>query len=87
MPKKELSFEKAMERLEEIVAFLESGEYPLEESLKLFEEGVTLVKLCNEKLEKVEGSIKKLSNIDGEMVEEDFFTDDEWFKRVINKKF
>ena len=77
MPKKELSFEKAMERLEEIVAFLESGEYPLEESLKLFEEGVTLVKLCNEKLEKVEGSIKKLSNIDGEMVEEDFFTDDE----------
>ncbi len=77
MPKKELSFEKAMERLEEIVASLEGGECPLEESLKLFEEGVKLVKLCNNKLESVEGSIKKLTNIDGEMVEEDFFTDED----------
>jgi exodeoxyribonuclease VII small subunit len=76
MPKKELSFESAMERLEEIVDSLESGSCPLEESLSLFEEGVKLVKLCNKKLEGVEGSIKKLSNIDGEMVEEDFFTDD-----------
>lgn len=77
MPKKELSFEKAMERLEEIVASLESGEYPLEDSLKLFEEGVKLVKICNSKLENIEGSIKKLANIDGEMVEEDFFTDED----------
>lgn len=77
MPKKELSFEKAMERLEEIVNSLENGECPLEESLKLFEEGVKLVKLCNNKLENVEGSIKKLANIDGEMVEEDFFTDED----------
>ncbi len=76
MPKKELSFEDAMERLEEIVDSLESGSCPLEESLSLFEEGVKLVKLCNKKLEGVEGAIKKLSNIDGEMVEEDFFTDD-----------
>ncbi len=76
MPKKELSFEKAMERLEEIVESLESGGCPLEESLKLFEEGVKLVKLCNSKLESVEGSIKKLANIDGEMIEEDFFTDE-----------
>ena len=76
MPKKELNFEGAMERLEEIVDSLESGSCPLEESLSLFEEGVKLVKLCNKKLEGVEGAIKKLSNIDGEMVEEDFFTDD-----------
>lgn len=77
MPKKEVSFEKAMERLEEIVVALESGEYPLEESLKIFEEGVKLVKLCNAKLETVEGSIKKLANYDGEMVEEDFCTDED----------
>lgn len=77
MPKKEISFEKAMERLEEIVESLECGECPLEESLKLFEEGVKLVKLCNSKLESVEGTIKKLVNIDGELVEKDFITDDE----------
>ena len=66
-----------MGRLEEIVASLESGECPLEDSLELFEEGVKLVKLCNNKLETIEGSIKKLVNIDGEMVEEDFFTDED----------
>ena len=76
MPKKEISFEKAMERLEEIVDCLESGNCQLEDSLTLFEEGIKLVKLCNKKLEIVEDSIKKLANIDGEMVEEDFFTDD-----------
>ena len=72
MAKKELSFEESMERLEEIVSSLESGEFPLDESLKLFEEGVKLVKFCNKKLESVEKSVKKLVNIDGEMVEEDF---------------
>ena len=77
MPKKELSFENAMQRLEEIVALLENGDCPLEESLKLFEEGVKLVKLCNNKLENVESSIKKLTNINGEIVEEDFFTDED----------
>lgn len=77
MSKKEPSFENAMQRLEEIVASLESGECPLEESLKLFEEGIRLVKLCNNKLENVEGTIKKLTQINGELVEEDFFTDED----------
>ena len=72
MSNKEMSFEKAIERLEQIVESLESGTCPLEESLKIFEEGVKLVKLCNGKLESVECSIKKLVNINGEMVEEDF---------------
>jgi exodeoxyribonuclease VII small subunit len=71
MSKKEIMFEEAMQRLEEIVASLENGDFPLEESLKLFEEGVKLVKLCNKKLETIEGSVKKLVNIDGEMIEED----------------
>ena len=60
MPKKELTFEKAMDRLEEIVSLLESGDSPLDESLALFEEGVKLVKLCNSQLEKAENSVKML---------------------------
>ena len=76
MPKKELSFEEAMEKLEEIVNSLESGDFALEESLKLYEEGVKLVNLCNKKISNVEKSIKILLNSDGELVEEDFSTDD-----------
>lgn len=72
MPKKELTFEKAMDRLEEIVSLLESGDSPLDESLSLFEEGVKLVKLCNSQLEKAESSVKMLINQDGELVEKNF---------------
>lgn len=77
MPKKkEQSFEKSLERLEEIVELLESGEFPLEESLTLFQEGVTLVKLCNQKLESVEKSVKILINENGEFNEKDFDVDE-----------
>ena len=72
MPKKELTFEKAMDRLEEIVSLLESGDSPLDESLSLFEEGVKLVKLCNSQLEKAESSVKMLINQDGELIEKNF---------------
>ena len=76
MAKKELTFEEAMDRLEEIVSSLESGDFPLDESLKLFEEGVKLVKLCNKRLEMVEGAVTKLVNVDGEMIEEEFSTNE-----------
>ena len=76
MPKKEMSFENAMKRLEEIANLLENGNFPLEESLKLYEEGVKLINLCNSKLEKVEKSIKIIVNKDGELVEEDFALND-----------
>lgn len=73
MPKKkEQSFEKSLERLEEIVDLLESGEFPLEESLTLFQEGVSLVKQCNQKLETFENSVKILVNENGEFNEKDF---------------
>lgn len=75
MAKLEVSFEKAMDRLEEITSALENGSYPLEESLSLYEEGIKLIRLCNSKLEKAESSIKKLSMVNGEFVEEDFDTD------------
>ena len=77
MQKKEVSFEEALERLEEIVDLLESGENPLEKSLDLFQEGVGLVKLCNKKLETVENSIKILVNNDGELEESDFKPDEQ----------
>lgn len=73
--KKELTFENALERLEEIVSALENGEAPLDTALSLFEEGVKLVKLCNEKLEGAEQAVKQLVNADGELVEKDFLED------------
>ena len=60
----------------EIVDALEGGDYTLDESLKLFEEGVKLVKSCNLQLESIEGAIKKLVNVDGELIEEDFDKDE-----------
>ena len=70
--KKEITFEQALERLENIVASLENGDAPLDESLTLFEEGVKLVKLCNNKLENAEEAVKHLVNVNGEFVEKKF---------------
>lgn len=70
--KKELSFEEAMVRLEEIVRLLEGGGAALDTSLALFEEGVGLVKLCNAKLDGAEQKVKMLvKGDDGEMTETD----------------
>ena len=49
---KETSFEKAMEKLEKIVSELEDGELALDDSLKKYEEGIKLVRTCQQKLEK-----------------------------------
>ena len=76
MPKKELSFEQAILKLEEIVDSLENGDFPLEESLKLYEEGVKLVNICTNKINNIEKSVKILSNSNGELVEEDFLPND-----------
>jgi exodeoxyribonuclease VII small subunit len=56
----EMSFEEAMKRIEKIVADLEKGELPLEESLERFEEAVKLARSCQAKLEKAEARISKL---------------------------
>ena len=76
MPKKELSFENAMQRLEEISSMLESGDFTLDESIKLYEEGVKLIGICEAKLKSVEKSVKILVNKDGEILEEDFTPDE-----------
>ena len=77
MAKRKLTFEEEIERLEVIVSYLESGEFPLEKSLELFQEGVGLVKSCNSKLENIEHSVKILINENGEMVEKDFKPDEQ----------
>ena len=58
MPKER--FEDALSRLEKIVTKLEQGDLPLEESLKLFEEGVRLSRICNQKLDEVEKRVEIL---------------------------
>ena len=60
MSEKKLSFEQAMKRLEDIVARLESGEAPLDESLKLFEEGTGLMGQCTALLDKAEQKVNTL---------------------------
>lgn len=55
------SFEEAIKRLEELVGKLESGDVPLEDMLKLYEEGAQLIKFCLDKLDNAEKKIKKLS--------------------------
>ncbi len=68
----EITFEAAMARLEEIVRALEGGNAPLDTSLALFEEGVSLVKFCNQKLDAAEQKVKILQRGDnGTMVETD----------------
>ena len=59
MPRAKSSyFEKAFQELEEIVRRLESEELPLDESLQLFEKGISLSRFCNQKLEEVEKKIE-----------------------------
>ena len=59
-----MTFETAITRLEEIVNSLESGDQPLEQSLKLFEEGSSLASLCYQKLASAEQKITELSKLE-----------------------
>lgn len=57
---KELTFEKAMKRLEEIVNALENNTVSLDDSLKLFEEGIKLTKYCENELKNIENKASKI---------------------------
>ena len=58
MPKEK--FEDALNKLEKIVSKLEEGDIPLEESLKLFEEGIRLSRFCNQRLDEAEKKVEIL---------------------------
>ncbi len=66
------TFEEALARLEELVRALENGTQGLDDSLALFEEGVSLVRLCTEKLDTAEQRVKILIKDGDTLVEEDF---------------
>ena len=70
---KNIKFEDAIERLEEIVRKLESGAPELDEAISLYEEAVKLSKLCNEKLEAAEQKVRLLvSSPDGTVTDKAF---------------
>lgn len=62
-------FEDAMKKLEGIVERMEKGDMPLNDSLKLFEEGVKLTRFCSQELQKAEKKVELLTkNIEGKLV-------------------
>ena len=69
---KEKKFEDAMRELEDIVKRLESGDLSLEESLKIFEEGVALSRNCFNKLEEAEKRVSILIKDEGGIKREPF---------------
>ncbi|MGI6703371.1 MAG: exodeoxyribonuclease VII small subunit [Clostridia bacterium] len=70
---RELSFEEAMDRMEEIIALLEDGELAIDKSLEVFEEGIRLYRYLTQKLERVEGRVKLImEDKDGAVDKSDF---------------
>jgi len=72
---KDVSFEKAIENLEKIVGELEAGDFPLDTSLKKYEEGIKLARLCQEKLDKAKEKIETLIKKDEGLFEKKPFTE------------
>ncbi|HEY5790315.1 MAG TPA: exodeoxyribonuclease VII small subunit [Gammaproteobacteria bacterium] len=61
-----IDFEQALAELEQLVARLEQGDQPLEASLKAFERGIELTRLCQRELERAEQKVRVLTARDGE---------------------
>lgn len=72
---KDLSFEDALNQLQEIVDSLETGQLSLDESLKKFEEGIRLSRFCNEKLMATQQKVQKLVEKDEKVTKEPFITE------------
>jgi exodeoxyribonuclease VII small subunit len=64
------SFEQALKRLEEIVETLEAGNITLEDSIKVYQEGIVLSKQCGSMLEEAEGKVMAIMNRSGDQMEE-----------------
>ena len=77
MAAKKLKFEEAMQRLQEIVGKLESGEESLEDSMKLFQEGAKLSAQCYQMLDKAEQQVVRLmKGPDGAPIENEFASEE-----------
>ena len=79
MPKKkqEPEFEEALEKLETLVASMESGDILLADLVEKFEEGSKLVKVCEDRLKKAELRIQKLRQKNGPIALDEFAPDQE----------
>lgn len=73
---KTIDFEKSLDKLNALVEKMEAGNLPLETSLKHFEEGVGLIRQCQEALNKAEQKVKILADKQGKDVLEPFDTHD-----------
>lgn len=73
---KEMKFEEAMSALEDITRKLETGELPLEEAISAYEKAVSLIKVCNDKLEAAEKTVKMLTEAGAEVKAVDFVGQD-----------
>ncbi len=67
----DMNYSKAIERLEEIVQSLERGGIPLDETLKLYEEGAMLLEFCQQELASAEGKLNemRLTDIETKLAE------------------
>ena len=64
MGEKEINFEKELNRLKEIVSLIQQKDLPLDESLRLYEEGSKIVKALQEELNRAEEKVEKIIDID-----------------------
>jgi exodeoxyribonuclease VII small subunit len=63
----DISFEEAMEKLENIVSKLEEGEVPLEKAINYYQDGMKLSKICSDKLENAQEKMTQIMNEQGEI--------------------
>lgn len=70
------NFEQSLTRLEQIVRAMERGDVPLDESIKLFQEGTDLVRRCEKLLDDAELQVKKVLAADDGTPNEEVFVDD-----------
>ena len=77
MAKKELTFESALNELQDVVSALEQGKVGLDESLGLFEKGMELVRICNQKIDQAEQRVLAVTvGADGEAALTPFATEE-----------
>ena len=74
---KSYPFEASLDKLEKLVEKMEGGDLSLEESLKVFEEGVKLTRECQQALTLAEQKVKMLTENNGEITNVDFEVNDE----------
>ena len=68
----ELTFEEALAKLEKIVRQLESGNVPLDDLMKLYDEGNELIKFCSDKLSAAEAKVRVVQESNGEIAFKNF---------------